>query len=261
LNSVPHIAADWSPSTADHALSKTYSAPVSVAAGYERWAPTYDLVPNPLLAREERYLTRLLPSLSNKWVLDLACGTGRWLEKLVQRGAKSAVGIDCSPAMLREARKKSAIAWQLAAANCLSLPFRTSSFDLATCSFALGHITDLQSATRELARVMKFRADVFVSDIHPEAHAQGWRTGFHDAFGRAHIEISPRTAEEIIRTFHSAGFECLAHVPLCLGEGEKPLFERTGKIDFFARACQVPAVLVCHFRRVAASPSPTRSAL
>ncbi len=56
-------------------------------------------------------------------------------------------------------------------------------------------------------------------------------------------------AEEIVRAFYSAGFECLTHVPLCLGEPEKAIFAQAGKIRLFAPACQVPAVLVCHFRR------------
>ncbi len=43
--------------------------------------------PNPLLAREERYLLPLLANLSRQALLDLACGTGRWLEKLLSQGA------------------------------------------------------------------------------------------------------------------------------------------------------------------------------
>src|SRR5579863_129417 len=44
---------------------------VSVEEGYERWAPTYDHAPNPLLHLEERKLAALLPDLSGKHVLDL----------------------------------------------------------------------------------------------------------------------------------------------------------------------------------------------
>ena len=88
-----------------------------------------------------------------------------------------------------------------------------------------------------------------VSDLHAEAYARGWRTGFRDSRSAVRIEMKPRSAEEIIRAFYSAGFECLTHLPLCLGEPEKPIFARAGKGHLFTRACQVPAVLVCHFRR------------
>jgi ubiquinone/menaquinone biosynthesis C-methylase UbiE len=222
---------------------------VSVEEGYERWAATYDDAPNPLLHLEERKLTALLPYLGGKCTLDLACGTGRWLEKLSGMGTGLQVGVDLSAAMLRVAGKKAAVHGRLARADCLSLPFQASVFDLVVCSFALGHVPDLGRALSELARVTKAGAYVVVSDLHPEAYERGWRTAFRDSHNVVRIETTPRSAEEIVRAFYSAGFECLTHLPLCLGEPEKPIFARAGKGHLFARACQVPAVLVCHFRR------------
>jgi ubiquinone/menaquinone biosynthesis C-methylase UbiE len=229
------------------------TACVSVQEGYERWAPTYDYALNPLLNLEERKLTALLPDLRGKRILDLACGTGRWLEKFSAQGARLEVGVDSSAAMLGIAGKKAEIRGQLARADCLRLPFRSSVFDLVVCSFALGHIRDLGVMVRELAQVTERGADVFVSDLHAEAYARGWRTGFRDSCGPTQIEIVPRTAEEVILAFFSAGFECLTHVPLCLGEPEKSLFAQAGKSHLFSRACQVPAVLVCHFRLTSAA--------
>jgi ubiquinone/menaquinone biosynthesis C-methylase UbiE len=192
----------------------------------------------------------LLPDLTGKWVLDLACGTGRWLHKLLERGARLGVGVDCSLAMLRVASRKAAIRRQLARANCLQLPFRASVFDFAVCSFALGHIQDLKQMARELARVMKPHAVVFVSDLHPEAYSRGWRTGFRDSRGACQIEMMPLAAEEIIQAFYSGGFECLTHVPLWLGDPEKPICAEAGKGHVFAERVQPAAVLVCHFRRM-----------
>ena len=54
---------------------------LGVKEGYERWAPIYDQNPNPVLAREERHIDPLIANMQGKNVLDLACGTGRWLEK------------------------------------------------------------------------------------------------------------------------------------------------------------------------------------
>ena len=214
--------------------------------GYKRWAATYDQFPNPLLAREERYIMPLLPDLTGKDVLDLACGTGRWLQKLLQRGARSGVGIDYSTAMLRVANRKAAIPGQLACADCLKLPFRPAVFDLAVCSFALSHIQDLRQMARELARVMKPNAIVFVSDLHPEAYARGWKTGFRDGRGACQIETVPAAAEEIVRAFYSGGFECLTRIALCLGEAEERIFIEAGKRDSF-ELFRVPAVLSCQF--------------
>jgi ubiquinone/menaquinone biosynthesis C-methylase UbiE len=224
--------------------------PVAVAEAYERWAPIYDQTPNPLLAREERYLLPLLLESQYERILDLACGTGRWLEKLTTRSAGPGVGIDFSLAMLHVAARKLEIKRKLARAACEFLPFRDAVFDLAICSFALGHVRDLASTVHELARVTKPEADVFVSDLHPEACARGWRTGFRDGHTSVQIDTQPRTTEETIDTFCAGGFECLSGVTLHLGDPEKPIFERADKSDAFAEACEFPAVLVCHFRRV-----------
>jgi ubiquinone/menaquinone biosynthesis C-methylase UbiE len=226
---------------------------VSAAEGYESWAPSYDHAPNPLLAREERHLSPLLTNLRSKSVLDMACGTGRWLEKLVARGCESGVGIDCSGAMLQVAGQKSAIRGRLARADCESLPLPSTSFDLAICSFAVGHIRDLESMVRELGRVTKNGADIFVSDLHPEAYATGWRVGFRDGSTAVQIEMQPRVAEEMVHVFGSNGFQCQTHEPLWLGEPERPLFVQAGKSGSFADACTFPAVLVCHFRRTGSS--------
>jgi len=228
---------------------------VSVEEGYERWAQTYDRTPNPLLGLEERKLAALLPDLTGKRVLDLACGTGRWLQRLSAQRAGLGVGVDSSIAMLRVAATKPAICGSLARADCRNLPLRDSIFDLVVCSFALGHVPDLGATVRELARVTKSGADVFVSDLHPEAYARGWRTAFRDGRGTMQIDMTPRTAEEMIRAFYAGGFECLTHLPLCLGTPEKPIFARAGKGHLFSRACQVPAVLVCHFRRTVRTKS------
>jgi ubiquinone/menaquinone biosynthesis C-methylase UbiE len=227
---------------------------IGVAEGYERWAATYDRVPNPLLAREERYLLPVLGSLNGKRVLDVACGTGRWLGLLIQGGAASGVGIDCSPAMLRVARAKRGLSNRLVEATGDTLPFPGSSFDLAVCSFAIGHFQNLVSLVRELARVSKPGADVFVSDLHPDAYARGWRVGFRDEHSTFRVEMLARTPEEVTQTFAANCFERLKLESLCLGSPEEPFFERAGKAEEFAKACQLPAILVCHFRRKSESP-------
>jgi ubiquinone/menaquinone biosynthesis C-methylase UbiE len=233
---------------------------VPVEEGYERWAPIYDHSPNPLLGREERYLLPLLPSVAGKHVIDLACGTGRWLDKLLQRGVRSAVGVDRSAAMLRVANNNSAVEGRrLTRADCLRLPFRASVFDFAICSFALGHVPDLRGMVRELARVMKPHSDVFVSDLHPDAYARGWRTAFRDATSAVEIDARPYSAEHVMRAFYAGGFECLSHVALCLGEAERPIFARAEKVHIFGEACRVPAVLICRFRRFGVMSQPSRT--
>jgi SAM-dependent methyltransferase len=152
--------------------------------------------------------------------------------------------------MLRVAGKKRALRGRLATADCEQLPLPSAAFDLAICSFAMGHVQDLNSMVRELARVTKPGADIFVSDLHPEAYAQGWRVGFREGGTAIQIKTLVRATEEIVRVFRTNGFKCETHEPLWLGEPERPLFALAGKSHSFAEACRLPAVLVCHFHRL-----------
>lgn len=223
---------------------------VSATDGYQRWASIYDEFPNPLLAREERHLLPLMTDLHEKSVLDLACGTGRWLERLTGQGCASGIGIDFSTEMLRVAARKKAIKGQLVRANCENLPLPSAAFNLVICSFALGHVQSMGSMVRELGRVTRTGADIFVSDLHPAAYARGWRVGFRDSGTPIEIEMQPRAAEEIVNAFCASGFESQADETLWLAEPERTLFDRAGKSHSFLDACKLPAVLVCHFRRI-----------
>lgn len=224
---------------------------VSVQEGYERWAPTYDRDPNPLLALEERQLKLMIPPMAGKRVLDLACGTGRWLAWLMTGGASSGVGVDFSPAMLTAAMEKPAVRGRVVQADCRAVPFAHAVFDLVVCSFALGHIADLRSVAREVGRVAAAGADVFVSDLHPRAYGQGWQAGFRDRRGAVEITTWPRSAQEVLAPWVSAGFDCAQLVDCRFSEPERQVFTQAGKTRAFEDFCQVPAVLICHFQRSA----------
>ena len=195
---------------------------VSVHEGYERWAQSYDHSPNPILALEERYLSSILPDIAGKHVLDLACGTGRWLTELWARGAQ-VVGLDFSVAMLRVARAKSSISDRLVRADFLQLPFRDSTFDFVLCSFALNHILSLDVVAHELAQTMRLSGRLMISEMHPEAHARGWRPGFRDTQSAVQIETTDHSAEDVVSSFRSNGFLCL--------NVRRLLFWRAGKRD------------------------------
>lgn len=246
----PSASGEGSASSCEAERSSLPLSFVDARDGYERWAPTYDDFPNPLLAREQRHVIPLLPELRNCRVLDLACGTGRWLSQISATNARSIVGIDLSSAMLHVAGRKQQLSGTLAQADCRNLPFRRSTFDFAICSFALAHIQNLQNAATEFARVMKPKSDLFVTDLHPEAYAWGWRTGFRDRQSAVQVHAVPHAVEDILRAFYSVGLGCVTYVGLCLGEPERAVFAEAGRQHMFQAACRVPAVLFCHFKQL-----------
>ncbi len=223
---------------------------VAVDEGYERWAPLYDESPNPLLAREERYLVPLLGDVRKRAILDLACGTGRWMKNLFSLGAECCVGLDISAAMLEAAKHKAGLEGNVVRGTCANLPFKAGAFDLVICSFALGHFADVERFAAEVSRVCKQRADVFITDLHPSAHEMGWRVGFRDQTEAAiEIESNRHDPEEIRTAFGHSGFTMTRLESLLLEEAERNIFARAGREVRFKKASSVPAIIFFQFRK------------
>jgi SAM-dependent methyltransferase len=220
---------------------------LSVREGYGLWAATYDADPNPLLALEERKLELLLPDTRHKDVIDLGCGTGRWLHRLSHRGVRSMLGVDFAPEMLNCAARDSDLKPRLVLADCLSLPLPPQSADLILCSFTLGHICDLDALALEMARALRPRAEIFVSDLHPEAQSAGWRCAFRYQGGTVEIGGHRHARACVQQAFQSAGFTLRRSLDAFLGEPERPIFAQGGKSEMFERARGVPALAIDHF--------------
>lgn len=88
-------------------------------------------------------------------VLDVGCGTGRWVRRYAQNGY-SPVGLDGSLSMLKRALELRTPA-PLLAARIQSLPFRDGTFDCAQAITVIQHVPALeqQQAIEELVRVIK----------------------------------------------------------------------------------------------------------
>jgi ubiquinone/menaquinone biosynthesis C-methylase UbiE len=100
---------------------------------------------------DELELSIVEPYARGKRVLEAGCGTGLILSRL-DRVAKSAVGVDLSPGMLKHARARGL---NVVHGSVTALPFADASFD-TVCSFkVLAHVPDIDAALRELARVTR----------------------------------------------------------------------------------------------------------
>lgn len=225
---------------------------VEVEEGYRLWSEVYDDAPNPLLALEERVLGPLLAEVRGKRVVDLGCGTGRWLARLQEREAASVTGVDASPEMLARARAKQRCGARLLCARGDQLPLRSASADVILCSFTLGYLADLNRFAREVARIAAPGAAVLVSDFHPGAHARGWRRSFRCGGEEIEVRNFVHPIAEIEAAFKAAGFDRCEVVEAPLGEPERAIFAAAGRENLFAAAAEAgPAIFICRFRRQA----------
>lgn len=139
--------------------------------GYRAWAPTYDDPDNGLFALDEPAVDAILDTLPVGDALDAACGTGRFSTRLASRGHR-VVGVDSSPEMLAEARRKlPGTDFHLGELD--ELPLSDASIDLVVCALALTHVPDLAPVMAEFARVLRPGGHVVIADAHHELVFRG----------------------------------------------------------------------------------------
>ncbi len=212
------------------------------------WAESYDRNPNPLLALEERIVEPLLPSLDQKVILDLACGTGRWLRQLLRHGASVGIGVDFSPEMLFQARRKSSIQGNLILGDCTAMPIRAGAVDFAMCSFAASYFADLPGFARELSRVTRRPASLLLADFHPSAHLRGWKRAFRHDDTVVEVRSFQYSIDHICDVFRGQGFELKTRIEASFAETERHIFDECGKGDLLDQLGSEPAIFICHFQ-------------
>lgn len=223
----------------------------SNAEAFAAWAPMYEGQQNPLLMLEERYLSRLLPDTSGKSVMDVGCGTGRWLRYFARAGAASLCGIDGSTAMLEAAASCQPANARLIRADLPRIPMESDSMDLAMASFVLSYVKELENCASELARVIRVGGDLFVSDMHPDTAATlGWSRSFSDGGRRYQLAFENRQIAEVIHIMGSKGFVLVACIEPFFGTSERELFHRCGKDAAWRAVDGMPPVYLLHFRRL-----------
>jgi len=211
--------------------------PVSAAVGYRLWADTWDATLSPIVAVEERALLPWIAALRPRRVVDVGCGTGRWMARL------NAIGVDASPAMLAAAGGKRGLRGRLAVADATALPIATACCDVALCALTLGHIRNRAGALRELARILEPGGTLLLTDFHPAAAAHGWHRTFRRDGQVYELENYPYTLDA------APGLTLQQSLEAAIGEPERELFERAGKPGLFAAAVRVPAVMLSMWKR------------
>jgi len=134
---------------------------------YDRYARALSLGQDP---RWRRFLVSRLAVGPDDVVLDVATGTAAVALELARRTGCSVVGVDQSPEMLAEARRRLLLAAEtrrvrLVEASAGHLPFEDGSFDGLTGGYLLRYLDDLPAGLAELARVLRPGATAALLDF------------------------------------------------------------------------------------------------
>jgi demethylmenaquinone methyltransferase/2-methoxy-6-polyprenyl-1,4-benzoquinol methylase len=132
---------------------------VSARTLFAPLGPTYDRYAAVLSfgqdARWRRFLVARMDVGPQDTVLDVATGTGAVARELLERKHCAVVGLDQSPEMLEEARRRLPQTVKLVEGSAERLPFPDASFDALTFTYLLRYVPDPAGTLRELARVVR----------------------------------------------------------------------------------------------------------
>ena len=220
------------------------------ASVFSRWAQVYDARSNPLLLLEERRTAPLLPPLRGGNVLDVGCGTGRWLTHLETLRPASLMGIDCSRGMLKQAREKVLSTTKLEHGHSSALPGKDASYTLVMASFLLSYVKDLPAFALECARIVQPGGWVLISDMHPVTAAeQGWKRSFRIDGTTIDIAVHSRSLPEIIATFERNGFEVEVLIEPAFEEPEQLVFKDAGKLAEYEELAGTAAIYILKLQK------------
>jgi SAM-dependent methyltransferase len=145
-----------------------------VQVDYEQLAGRYDEDRARFSIPRDDIVDELTASGAAARVLDLGCGTGRWLAAQHELFGDSRVvwlGADPSAAMLAEARRKGIT--NLARAQAEDLPLHDATIDYIASSYCFHQFVDKDRALDEVARVLAPSGVLRVNNIEPTAN-KGW---------------------------------------------------------------------------------------
>jgi ubiquinone/menaquinone biosynthesis C-methylase UbiE/cytosine/adenosine deaminase-related metal-dependent hydrolase len=217
---------------------------------FDSVAHVYDDQLNPLLALEHRYLSRMLPDVDGLDVLDAGCGTGRWLQLLAQHRPASLVGVDTSPQMLQRASSKLGAASTLCLGSCVALPLQNATVDLVLASFVLSYLDSVEAFARELHRVTRPGATIFVTDMHPDTTIScDWKRSFRAGGLEEEIHTKRTSLQQISDIFLACGFELLTSIEPGFDSLEKAAFEQNEKTKSCELSLDLPAIYILQLRK------------
>jgi cytosine/adenosine deaminase-related metal-dependent hydrolase len=215
------------------------------AEGYRVWASTYDRDPNPLLSLETRILHPLLPSLLGRDIVDLGCGTGRWLDALKNTGAHSLFGVDPSPEMLQQARAKLGGSATLFCGDYRRAPVSCASADVVLCTFVLSYLDNPEDLLAFARTILRPGGYLFLTDIHPGTAATlHWRRGVRVRDQFMEIRTHPWTVPHVTRLCQTAKLQVKLHLEPRFGDEERAIFAAHGKLDCFSSIRKYPAIYI-----------------
>jgi SAM-dependent methyltransferase len=176
-----------------------------VRTGYNLWAATYDVTPNPVVAMDARVTVASVSAQAGERILDAGCGTGRNLPGLLAAGT-AVTGMDFSAGMLRVAQDRHPDVPLVQADMQEVWPFQGGAFDVVLCALVGEHLDRLDVVTREMRRALTPGGRIVFSVYHPAMAEAGKEANFQRDGTEYRLGAVRHTLADYVSAFEQAGF-------------------------------------------------------
>ncbi len=204
---------------------------------YDLWAPSYDVIDNPLIAESREVLARSSSVFANARVIEFGCGTGRNAQICLDAGALAYVGIDPSPGMLARARARMAdprARWISGNFDTYALNER---FDVALICLVLEHLDEVQSALATTASALVSGGQLVLIELHPSLHEAGVGANFRVGDREVRLPSFRHTAANLAHACEHVGLRVESM------EDVKPTPQALSRSQKLGRYAETPVLL------------------
>lgn len=178
---------------------------LSTRSAYDEWAEHYD-DEDPTVLLDQPFLLSMLQPFAGCRILDLGCGTGRYL-RLASHDA-AVIGLDLSRGMLERARRQTSptIGAGWVQASVERIPFAPQTFDRIVSGLVLDHVHDLSAFFLGIAAALRLGGRAIVTAVHPDMQRKTGPTVRFTAAGREYrTEGTIHEKADILTAVQQAG--------------------------------------------------------
>jgi ubiquinone/menaquinone biosynthesis C-methylase UbiE len=222
------------------------------AEAYNIWAENYDVQPgNLMLDLDEIIFPELLNGIdiTHKQVADIGCGTGRHWIKILQKHPLSLTGFDVSEGMLKHLKQKFPKAHTHHITDNVFAAVPDAAFDVLLSTLTVAHIENIDEALQAWARILKNKADIIITDFHPDALAMGGKRTFEHNRGQIAVENFVHRVGDIESILNAYGFHLVKRTERVVDESVKQYYEAKNALHVYHQFENCPIIYGLHLRR------------
>ena len=232
-----------------------FSSPLKekeVVYAYDLWSDNYDSQPgNLMLDLDEIMFTRLLAhtNLKSKAVADIGCGTGRHWAKILKKAPSELTGFDVSPGMLNKLKEKFPEAKIHTITDNRFSTVTAHTYDVILSTLTVAHIEDIEEALKAWCRILKEKADIIITDFHPDALAFGGQRTFRHNKTQIAVQNFVHKTETIKEILLKNGFYVVAEDEIKIDESVMHYYVEQNALYVYNKFKGLPIIYGIHFRR------------